>query len=121
MGLFKAVLGRNNVEADNEMKFSNGVTAVLYAIASGAPQIIITGIDPSSKGHVYNQLGLPRLHANTDGEILEELHARGFPLSTADPQVAAATGLPLWSEQSWERRPDKWKDADRSLPPDGGA
>jgi hypothetical protein len=96
MALFEAILGGQNLEADNEMKFSNGVTGILYAAASGAREIIITGIDPTSKGHVYNELDLPRLHANTDREILKKLHTRGLPLSTADPHVASSLGLPLW-------------------------
>jgi hypothetical protein len=96
MALYESILGRQNIEADIEMKFSGGVTAVLYAAASGAPAIIITGIDPASKGHIYNELALPRLHANTDREILQEIHAGGFPLYTADPRVATSLGLPLW-------------------------
>src|SRR5690606_26123659 len=87
MALYEAVLGRLNLETDNDTKFSNGVTAVLYAAVNGAPAIVITGIDPSSKGHVYNRLVLPRLHANTDRELLQEIRARGFPLYTADPDV----------------------------------
>jgi hypothetical protein len=96
MALYEAVLGRQNIEVNNEGKSSNGVTAVLYAAASGAPAIIITGIDPTSNGHVYNELGLPRLHANTDREILQEVRTRGFPLYTADPHVATSINLPLW-------------------------
>jgi hypothetical protein len=96
MALFEAVLGRRNIEVDNETKFSNGVTGVLYAAASGASAIIITGIDPTSKGHVYNELGLPRLHATTDWELLQEIRAGGFPLYTADPHVATSLDLPLW-------------------------
>ncbi len=117
MGIYKAVLGRKNIEIDNEMKFSNGITAVLYAAASGAQQIILTGIDPASKGHVYNGLGLPRLHANADREVLQELQARGFPLSTTDADVAGAVGLPLWSEQRLERPPIRPRDADWASTP----
>jgi len=66
-----------------------------YAVVNGASEIIITGIGPTSHGHVYNTLGLPRLHASAYWDILQELHTRGFPLSTSDPHVAMSLGLPL--------------------------
>ncbi|MEK1926070.1 MAG: membrane-anchored protein [Rhizobium giardinii] len=97
--LAEAVLGRIVPESDNESKFSNGITAVLYAIHSGATDIIITGIDPSSTGHVYNDLKMQRLHSDTDVKILMELLERGFRLYTSDPHVAESTGLPLWSKK----------------------
>lgn len=102
MALFQRVIGRPNLERTNEQKYSNGVTAVLYALESGAPAVIITGIDPSSSGHVYNDLGLRRLHASTDLAVLLELSQRGLPLYTADQHVAGATGLPLWSGRNEE-------------------
>ncbi|OLP59907.1 membrane-anchored protein [Xaviernesmea oryzae] len=97
------VLGRLIPEADNESKFSNGLTAVFYALANGASAVIITGIDPGSAGHVYNDLKLERLHSGTDAKILAELVARGFPVFTADRHVAEKTGLPLWTGQSMAR------------------
>ena len=96
VALFHQVMGKPNFERDNHQKYSNGITAVLYAFASGAPAVIITGIDPTSTGHVYNDLNLKRLHASTDLEVLQTLHRRGLPLYTADAHVAQKTGLPLW-------------------------
>ena len=91
------VLGRLIVEADNDSKFSNGLTAVFYALANGATAVIISGIDPGSAGHVYNDLKLERLHSSTDAKILAELVERGFPVFTADKHVAEKSGLPLWT------------------------
>jgi hypothetical protein len=96
VALYHQVMGKPNFERDNHQKYSNGITAVLYAFASGAPAVIITGIDPTSTGHVYNDLNLKRLHASTDLEVLQTLHRRGLPLYTADAHVAQKTGLPIW-------------------------
>lgn len=100
VALFHRVMGKPNFERDNHQKYSNGITAVLYAFASGAPAVIITGIDPTSTGHVYNDLNLKRLHASTDLEVLQTLHRRGLPLYTADAHVAQKTGLPLWQGET---------------------
>ena len=54
MALHFAIMRRMNSEEDNSVKFSNGLTAVFYALASGAPAVILTGIDPHSDGHFYN-------------------------------------------------------------------
>lgn len=103
IALFHKVTGRLNLEGTIEEKFSNGVTGVLYALAGNAPAVIISGIDPRSTGHVYNDLGLKRLHAATDLGILQDLSDRGLPLYTADPHVAQSTGLALWTEEAMEK------------------
>ena len=100
MAMYEAVMGGLNVEIDDNMKFSNGITAIFYAILSGAKAIIITGINPDSSGHVYNDANLKRLHAGTDKQILQALIDRGYPLFTADVEVAYASGLPLWTEDT---------------------
>ncbi|WP_244642373.1 membrane-anchored protein [Phyllobacterium sp. 628] len=97
MSMFEALMGRLNVEIDDDMKFSNGMTAVFYALTNGAKAVILTGINPDSSGHIYNDANLKRLHVGTDKDILQTLNKRGFPLFTADPEVAKATGLPLWT------------------------
>lgn len=96
MALHEAVMGTRHSELDNAGKFSNGITAVLYAFNSGASAVVISGINPSSTGHDYNELGLRRLHSDMDRSILLKLHSRGAKIFTADPEVAVSTGLPLW-------------------------
>lgn len=103
MAMYEAVMGGLNVEIDDNMKFSNGITAVFYAILSGAKAVIITGINPDSSGHVYNDANLKRLHAGTDKQILQALVDRGYPLFTSDLEVAKASGLPLWTEEAFAR------------------
>lgn len=103
MAMYEAVMGGLNVEIDDEMKFSNGITAVFYAIISGARAVIISGINPDSSGHVYNDANLKRLHAGTDKQILQALIERGYPIYTADFEVAEASGLPLWTEEALTR------------------
>ncbi|EHK56460.1 hypothetical protein [Allomesorhizobium alhagi] len=100
MALHLAIMRRLNEEKDNSVKFSNGLTAVFYALASGAPSVILSGIDPRSAGHFYNGAGARRLHAETDLALIEELRRRGAPIFTADPDVARTTGLDLWSAKS---------------------
>lgn len=100
--LAHGLLGRLIPETDNANKFSNGVTAVLYALHSGASSVIISGINPASSGHVYNNLGLARLHTDLDIRLLKELVSRGFPLYTADPDVAQSVGVPLWAAKNEE-------------------
>lgn len=112
--LAEAVLGRVICEGDNEAKFSNGITAVLYAFYNGAPFVVITGIDPFSSGHVYNSLDKERLHTNMDVQILRELSDRGLPLFTSDPTVAESVGLRLWTaEQAFTIAADDAADSAR--------
>lgn len=100
MALHLAIMRRLNEEEDNSVKFSNGLTAVFYALVSGAPAVILSGIDPYSEGHFYNEAGPKRLHVGTDLALIEELRRRGAPIFTADPHVARTTGLDLWTAKS---------------------
>ncbi|UCI10737.1 membrane-anchored protein [Mesorhizobium sp. B1-1-8] len=99
MALYEAVTGVANFEMHLEEKFSTGITAVLYALHNCAPAVIITGIDPGSHGHVYNELNIDRMHISSDRATLLALSALGFPLYTSDPHVADSLGLPLWKGQ----------------------
>ncbi|GAA4326390.1 hypothetical protein GCM10023144_09820 [Pigmentiphaga soli] len=99
MALLDRMTGMRSLELDAESKCSNGVNAVLFALYHGAPAVIITGIDPNSSGHVYNNAGEGRLHVQMDTIILQRLLAAGRPIFTADPAVAAATGIPAWTEE----------------------
>ncbi|WP_202865537.1 hypothetical protein [Pigmentiphaga sp. H8] len=103
MALLDKVAGLHSLEIDAESKCSNGINAVLYALHHGAPAVIISGIDPGSAGHAYNDAGLARLHVRMDLIILQRLLDAGRPIFTADPQVARATGIPLWDEGCAQR------------------
>ncbi|MGH6762956.1 MAG: membrane-anchored protein [Phyllobacterium sp.] len=100
IALHHSVMRSWNFEDDIDMRFSNGVTAVLYAIQSGAKTVIISGINPNSTGHAYNDANLPRSHVDRDRDILMKIHENGFPLFTADPTVAKTLGLPLWTREA---------------------
>jgi len=102
IALFEAGVGRLNLETDQDAKFSNGLTAVLYAFHSGAPAVIISGVNPGAEGHAYNDLNLSRRHSGTDRDTLLALKAKGLRLFTADPSVAENLGLPLWRADSRE-------------------
>lgn len=99
MALLDRMTGRKNTEVRTEDKCSNGLNAVLFALHHGAPQVIITGINPNSTGHSYNQTGLARAHVQMDKTIIEQLLADGRPLFTADPLVSRDLGIPLWTKQ----------------------
>ena len=103
MAMYEAVMGGLNVEIDDNMKFSNGITAVFYAILSGAKVVIISGINPDSSGHVYNDANLKRLHAGTDKQILRVLLIEDIRLYTADHEVAKNSGLPLWTDEAFSK------------------
>jgi hypothetical protein len=97
IALMRAVTGVLNLELETEMKWSNGIVGAALALHSGAARVILTGIDPGSTGHGYNQLGLTRRHAQLDSQALDLFMRGGRPVFTADPQVADTTPLPLWT------------------------
>lgn len=97
MALLDKVAGFRSLELDAESKCSNGVNAVLFALYHEAPAVIITGINPGSSGHAYNNTGLARLHVQMDRIVLQRLLAAGRPIFTSDPVVASETGIPIWN------------------------
>lgn len=97
MALLDRVGGVKCSELGADDKCSNGINAVLFAIYNGATEVIITGINPDSGGHVYNQENLTRLHVRKDREVLERLLERGYPVFTTDPAVSQSIGLSLWT------------------------
>jgi hypothetical protein len=97
VALMHRVTGQLNLELEVDSKWSNGIIAAALALHSGARHVILTGINPQSQGHGYNQLGLPRLHSASDMEALNLFMQKGLPVFTADPQVAETTALPLWT------------------------
>lgn len=97
MALLDRVGGVKCSELGADDKCSNGINAVLFAIYNGATEVIITGINPDSGGHVYNTENLTRLHVRKDREVLERLLERGYPVFTTDPAVSESIGLPLWT------------------------
>ncbi|MBM3094313.1 membrane-anchored protein [Ensifer sp. T173] len=97
MALLDRVAGLRSLELDADSKCSNGMNAVLFALYNGAPAVIITGINPNSAGHVYNEAGLKRQHAHMDKMLVERLIKAGRPIYTADPAVSNELGIPLWN------------------------
>ncbi len=97
MALMDRVAGVQSLELETESKCSNGMNAVLFALHNGAPAVILTGINPNSAGHAYNQAGLVRAHVQMDKSIVAKLLAEKRPLYTADPAVSEEMGIPLWT------------------------
>jgi len=96
IALMHRMTGRLNLEMEGEAKWSNGIVGAALAINSGAANVILTGIDPLSKGHNYNSLDLSRMHKETDLEALQTFCEQRLPIFTADPHVALSTNLLLW-------------------------
>lgn len=103
MALHHAALGKLNLELTSDDRFSNGITGVLFALASGAPAVITSGINPLSSGHVYNDANLQRRHSGTDAKTLRSLVERGYPVYTADSEVGHRIGIPIWNAPKTER------------------
>ncbi len=99
VALVRAVTGKLNFEITPESKYSNGVIAVMLALHSGAERVVISGINPASTGHIYNGENLHRKHSGPDLDALKQMQQAGLPVYTADPAVAAATGLTLWQSE----------------------
>lgn len=104
MALLDRVGGMKCSELGADDKCSNGINAVLFALYNGATAVVITGINPDSGGHVYNQENLTRLHIGKDREILLRLIGQGYPIFTADPAVSQSLGLPLWEGKARARQ-----------------
>ncbi|NTF08092.1 membrane-anchored protein [Agrobacterium rubi] len=97
VALVYAMTGKMNFEIDPHTKFSNGVIGVMLALQSGAEAVVIAGINPTSTGHIYNTENLRRNHSGPDLDALKGMQKKGLPVYTADPEVAEATGLPIWT------------------------
>jgi hypothetical protein len=97
MALLDKVVGLKSCELNADSKCSNGVNAVLFALYNGATAVIITGINPASGGHSYNQENLARQHVQMDKQVLQTLLRQGYPLYTTDPAVSDSVGIPLWT------------------------
>jgi hypothetical protein len=105
IALVEKVCGLQVFELDAMSKCSNGVIAVLFALLNGATDVIISGINPNSTGHIYNRENLSRLHVQMDREMLLALVRQGYPVYTADPEVAQSVGLPLWKGKAIATNP----------------
>lgn len=101
--LMRQVSGELNFELDAETKWSNGVVGAVLALQSGARSVILTGINPNSSGHIYNNEDLTRKHTTMDLQMLMRLREMKYSIYTADEPVAEATGLPLWRDRVEER------------------
>ena len=98
--LIQDATGRPYEEDSTEAKASTGLLAAMLALRDGGSPVVVSGIAPGSQGHAYAQpdgRARERRHSGTDAAILSLLREKGHPLFTADPEVAEALGLPLWS------------------------
>ncbi len=74
---------------------STGIFAVCYALASGAPEVILSGISLTLNGHYYSDRNRSRMHLEEDTAALIALRERGWPVKTSEPDLSRLTGVPL--------------------------
>ncbi|MBB4001385.1 hypothetical protein [Aurantimonas endophytica] len=79
----------------DEIRPSNGVALIAYAIAVGIPQIIVAGISLDSDGYAYDRSARTRRHLAEDRAALAVVAERYPQVTTTEPSLSRITGLPL--------------------------
>ncbi|MEF2553830.1 hypothetical protein VQ042_21205 [Aurantimonas sp. A2-1-M11] len=79
----------------DEIRPSNGVALIAYAIAVGIPQIIVAGISLDSDGYAYDRSVRTRRHLAEDRAALAVVAERYPQVTTTEPGLSRATGMPL--------------------------
>ncbi|NDW06409.1 hypothetical protein [Jiella pacifica] len=77
-------------------KVTNGVAMACYGLLLGVPEIVLSGISLSKMGHSYDELGRRRRQVDEDRAVLTAL-AREPRLATTEPDLAAESGIRLWT------------------------
>ncbi|UIJ73849.1 hypothetical protein [Aurantimonas sp. HBX-1] len=78
-----------------EIRPSNGIALIAYAIAVGIPQIIVAGISLDSDGYAYDRSARTRRHLEEDRAALAVVAARYPQVVTTEPGLSRATGIRL--------------------------
>lgn len=81
--------------AGSEIRPSNGIALIAYAIAVGIPQIIVAGISLQSDGYAYDRSARIRRHLEEDRAALAVVAARYSEVVTTEPELSRTTGIPL--------------------------
>ncbi|MEH6721805.1 MAG: hypothetical protein V7704_23310 [Aurantimonas endophytica] len=79
----------------DEIRPSNGIALIAYAIAVGIPQIIVAGISLESDGYAYDRSARTRRHLAEDRAALAVVAARYPQVMTTEPGLSRITGIPL--------------------------
>ncbi|HEX2021046.1 MAG TPA: hypothetical protein VGO17_19115 [Aurantimonas sp.] len=80
----------------DEIRPSNGIALIAYAIAVGIPQIIVAGISLESDGYAYDRSARTRRHLAEDRAALAAVAARYPQVTTTEPGLSRITGIPLF-------------------------
>ncbi|HDZ75255.1 MAG TPA: hypothetical protein ENH55_21305 [Aurantimonas coralicida] len=91
IGTLGSLFGGSGVE----IRPSNGIALIAYALAVGIPQIIVAGISLQSDGYAYDRSARVRRHLEEDRAALAVVAARHPEVVTTEPGLSRATGLPL--------------------------
>ncbi|MCE7028117.1 hypothetical protein [Jiella avicenniae] len=93
-------MGSRFREVGEHVRPSSALTMIAFALVHDIPEIIIAGISLDQTGHEYNDLNLQRKHGAEDRAALQAAASRHHHVSTTEPRLAAATGIPLYGTTS---------------------
>ncbi|MBO0904150.1 hypothetical protein [Jiella sonneratiae] len=102
--LIERTLGSLFASGGRDVRPSNGVAMICYAIAMGIPTIVVAGISLEADGYDYDPTIRNRRHQAEDRAALRRIAAVAPQVVTSEPALAEMTGIPLWKPVA-ERQP----------------
>jgi len=91
------VLGNDLSHIGDKHKPSTGLYAVIYGVFVGAPEIVVSGISVVTEGYSHSAAPGVQLHRAEDLFALRHFAQTTSAVRTTEIEVAASTGLPLWT------------------------
>ena len=99
--LIEAVTGVRRFGYKRADRISNGLVAACYAIASGAAELILSGISAEHEGgHPYQSTEKTNPHHENDRAAIEILAKKYKFIKTTEASLSTTTGLPLHSNRA---------------------
>ncbi len=93
------VIGEYLAIGTNHKGVSNGIFATMLALKLGARPVVMSGFSMSSGWAYAPDAASNRYHQDGDLRACHLMRRRGYPVYTADPVFAEASGLPLWTSR----------------------
>ena len=92
-----SMLGNDLLSIGAMNKTSTGIFAAVYGLFLGVPEVILGGISVDKDGYSYSSAPGVQRHRTEDSFALKTLASRGEGLRTAEADLAAKMGIPLYS------------------------
>jgi hypothetical protein len=93
--MLEACLGLS-IPAEGLAQPTNGVVAIVLALACGARRVIVSGISLTEDGHSYNDRNEVRKQVEPDRIALAQIRDSYPQVSTTEAGLSLVTGLPLF-------------------------